>query len=430
MAKFHTLVYNNIVRNNAQLDNWTQYVENLSFSTAANAGFAECSFTLKVPFSMARVLVMGQTNAPSFVTNRVLITDQQDNTVYEGMIHTMTLRYSGATLGASIDNLYTASRVTYAQTDTGLSYFTVSTQNTALWGVKVFTMDTNAAFTSATTPRIVGNRHVAQHSFPSKPDSKQLGGSGNEIVLEVSCVGFAATLGFRYAYNASGGGQDTFSIVQDMITGGAASGNNSGTGNDGWVERLVSSDDHTKGDGGNIPYRAQWIGTSVNGTSTGVSVPPFALSSSGQTRQEIIQQALSYGNSSGYRLLFQVWEGKNSGKGQAGVYVQSQVKGGVRGYAGYYDDSGEVFDSNHDRVNLWNVRAGQWITSLDLEASDVTYGGTDRTSPFQDPRAFWIEHTTYDAERGTLTLATTNEFNIALYLGRVVNGVRVIGESQ
>ena len=47
---FNVLIYNNIVRNNTLVDNWTNYVSGLTFGTAAMGGYSTCEFTLKKDF--------------------------------------------------------------------------------------------------------------------------------------------------------------------------------------------------------------------------------------------------------------------------------------------------------------------------------------------------------------------------------------------
>lgn len=424
---FQVQVYPNPVRGNPTnlLADWSKYVSGLRFASSATSGWAECTFTVKLSFEELLAIVEGGSKPP-FVTNRILIA-REGKTAYEGMIYNLSLTYGSANLARSADQLYTVARADY-HTNAGDFIACYSTQAVRdRFGIKVYKTNLSEQYPSnTTTPLKIATRFFTMHSYPPKSDSKRYGRGGEDISLEVSCVGLAATLDWRYAYNGSGGLDDTGQIVKDMIQpGNILAGNDAGNGQRQWNERLTSSDNSAN----NIPYMSQFISATdfTHIQTTGVSVGRATVA--GQTRLEIIQAAAEYGNSNSKRMLFQVWDNPNTVDGKGIAYFQAQPTQRTyeAGYTGYFEDTkaGLVFDNSNQRIPLWQVRAGKWITANDLPSK----GYYEPTSAIDDPKMFWIERAEYDADNGELTLATSTEFNFSLYVGRLIRGKRIIREA-
>lgn len=427
---FNVLIYDNIVRSNVLLANWTNYVSGLTFGTSAMGGYATCEFTLKKDFDSLLQIVEGTTGTPTYCTNRIRITAQESEVagavVWEGMIYNLELTYGNATISRSVDSLFNIARTDYTVATVPpknkSSRYNDATSR-ATFGNKVFRQSLGGAFASAdTTPTQLSRRYVTQHKNPGKSSAKGLGGASDELTLSVSCVGFASTLEWRDAFNNDATSNDTAQIVKDMIRAGSVAdgGTGAGVGRNNWVEILTDSNN-------TIGFGAQHIAESfANVANSSVTVARNLIQ--GTSRLEIIKGVAAFGSSNYRRMLFQVWDDgtSNAGKGIPYFVEQPSARGGASGYTGYYDNTktGTVFNANMARIPLYLVRAGQWMTSLDLPQS--TY--VTISTPFDDPRMFWIEETNYSTDTQTLTLTSSADFNIATYLGRLINGQRRITE--
>lgn len=422
---FSVLIYSNVVRGNVFLDNWTPYVSGLVFNTHAMSGYATCEFTVKRDFDTLYHYVEGAAGQPTYCTNRIRVV-AQEGVVWEGMIYDLTLTYGGATLSRSVESLFNIARTDYTvatnpPTNKASRYNDATSR--ATFGNKVFRQELGGAFANAdTTPTRLSQRFVTQHKNPGKSSSKTLGGDNTDLTLSVSCIGFAATLDWRYGFNNDATSNDSSQIVKDMVRAGtvADGGVGAGIGRNNWSEILTDTNN-------TIGFGAQFVGeTFANVATSGVQVARNLVQ--GTTRLEIIKSVAAFGSSNYRRMLFQIWDdgNTNSGKGVPYFVEQPTARGGQSGYSGYYDHSvyGYVWDANYARIPLYMVRAGQWVTALDLPAS--TYATI--TNAFDDPRMFWIEETSYSADTYTLTLTASQEFNVATYLGRLINDKRFITE--
>jgi hypothetical protein len=421
---FNVSVYSNVQRGNELLADWTGYVSGLRYASEAFGGFASCSFTLKLDYKRLLNIVEGVTNRPTYISNRVRIRDDRGRVVYEGKIFNLNLRYGAQVHGRSMDQLYNIARLGY--TLRGYNTPVWATYNDAtsrgLFGNRVYRTDLDGIFTAGTNPLNRATRFVVTHRSPSKPTAQVTGGSGDEIALEVDCVGLSEELTMRFAENTRGKAVDTAQIVKDMLQPGSiTSGTGAWRGSNGWSENL-----HTSfGGSGNIPYAAESISTAnlTNITNSGITIAPVEVHN--QTRWEIIKACAAYGTSNNKRVLFQVWEQdgratvQQNGKGLAYFLEQPSIRGSATGYGGYYNNTAEgfVFDSRGERLPLHAVKAGQWITTVNMPSK--TYMGV--TSVFDDPRMFWIERAEYDADAHTLTLSSDNDASTERYLANLMS---------
>lgn len=427
---FNVLIYSNIVRANVLVDNWTNFVSGMTFNTNAMGGYSTCDFTLRKDFESLYAITEGTSEQPTYCTNRIRITSQEAQNagavVWEGMIYNLELKYGNATISRSADSLFNIARTDYTvatnpPTDKSSRYNDAPSR--ATFGNKVFRQELGGSFANAdTTPTRLSQRYVTQHKNPGKSSSKGLGGSSEELSLSVSCVGFASTLDWRYAFNNDAVANDTAQIVKDMIRAGAVTDGSAGAGigRNNWSEILTNTNN-------TIGFGAQFVAESFsNVNNSSVTVKRNLIQ--GTTRLDIIKGVAAFGSSNYKRMLFQVWDDgiSNAGKGIPYFVEQPTARGGASDYAGYYDNtqSGYAYDANMQRIPLYMVRAGSWITSVDLPQS--TYATI--TNAFDDPRMFWIEETSYSADSYSLTLTSSSEFNVATYLGRLINGKRYITE--
>lgn len=422
---FNVLVYSSPVRGNLLVANWTEYVSGLRFASEAFGGFASCSFTLKRDFQTLFNYVEGTHAAPSYVSNRIIITEQErGRVVYQGKIHTLTLTYGTAVRGRSLDQLYNIARLGFTLRNYNTTVWSVyaDTASQANYGTRVYRADLDGVYIDGTNPTNRATRFVVTHSAPSQPTAKVNGGAGDDLKLEVDCVGLSEELLNRFSENNRGTAQDTGEIVKDQLRAGAiTSGVGAWRGQNGWYEMLHSSGAAS----GSIPYAVEGIETSLLGNiaSSGVTISASEVHS--RSRWDVIKAAAGYGSSSSKRMLFQVWEqtdlrtatGQN-GKGLAYFAAQPTARSNDSSYTGYFDNSrsGFVFDKSGQRVPLHTVRAGQWITSMDVPAKN--FGPV--TSVFDDPRAFWIERAEYDADNYTLTLSSENDNNPDRYFANML----------
>lgn len=422
---FNVLVYSSATRGNILLANWTEYISGLRFSSEAFGGFASCSFTLKRDYQTLLNYVEGTRGSPTFVSNRIIITEQErGRVVYQGKIHTLTLRYGTAVLGRSLDQLYNIGKLGYTLRGYNTPVWAVYSDATsrALFGNRVYRDDLDGIYANGTNPLNRATRFVVTHLAPSKPTAKVNGGTSEDLLLEVDCVGLTEELNQRYAENNRGAAVDTGQIVKDLLQAGAIpSGVGSWRGSNGWSENL-----HTSfGASGSIPFAVETIETSLltQIASSGISIAPVEIHN--QSRWDILKAAAAYGSSNNKRMLFQVWEQLDArtstglnGKGLAYFVEQPTARSNASGYTGYFDDSrtGSVWDKNNQRIPLHLIRAGQWITSIDLPTK--TYGGV--SSVFDDPRMFWIERAEYDADNYTLTLSSDNDASTERYLANLL----------
>ena len=424
---FTIQVYTNPVRANTLLTNaWGAYAEGLTFSTNAFGGYAACEFTLRLDYPQLLNYLYGTTDQPSYVTNRIRILDPFGVVVYEGMIYSLALTAGSETFAVSADNLYNCAGVEYdvvyaTRTETRVAFYNDGNSRAA-FGKKATRQRLDGVYAlAATVPGQVAARFVTQHAALGKPSSRTKGGDSTDLQMQVSCVGLATTLEWRYAYNNLTASVDTSQIVKDMLSAGAIPERTAGAhkGINGWIEQL---DDNKK-----LAFGQEFISPTnfTNIATSGASVPRNVRS--GVPRIEIIQQAASYGSSNYRRMLFQVWhDDANAGKGIPYFVEQSEKRPEQNGYSGYFDYAHEptVLDAGQTRIPLWRTRAGKWITTLGVVPN------TNYPSVYTDPRCFWIEETTYDVDAATLTLSSASEFNLTQYIGRLIGGKRVIKDAS
>lgn len=423
---FRVQVFANVLRGNMLLKEWREQISSLRFSTNAMTGFSDCTFVLKAHYNNLYDIVVGTSQQPTFITNRVKILDPDGVTVYQGLIYDLNLVYGNATVSRSASSLSTVARMDYQrkrpQGDTDEIECFRNDNKRALFGTRVYHEELSGTFASNVVPAQMARRFITRHKTPGRSSSKTLGGSGSELSLTVSCVGLAETLNVRYAWNASAVPIDTSEIVKDMIRSGAiSSGNGSGIGRNGWHERLTSTSDTSN----NVPFAAEFIRSGFNNVEpSGVLISPTLVQ--GQTRLGIIRAAAAYGSSDFKRMLFQVWEAASDTQGLGIPYFVKQPtrRSGEANYTGYYDDAlrGFMYDAAQRRVPLWRVRAGQWTASIDLASQ--TYGAIEDV--FDDPKMFWIEESSYDVDNATLTLTSGGEFSLERYVGERIGRTRVI----
>lgn len=425
---FTVQVYSNVPRGNLLLDNWTDYVSGLTFSSEAFGGFASCAFTLRKDYQTLFNIVEGTTNSPTYISNRVRITDERGSVCYEGKIHTLTLTHGSTAVSRSLDELHNIAKMNYTLTN-GMYVWAVYSDATSrgLFGNRVFMTDLEGVFANGTNPLNRATRYVTTHKAPSKPTPQTTGGGGDDLSLEVNCVGLSEELLVRYAWNSRGAAVDTGQIVKDLLRAGATpSGAGSWRGQNGWNENL-----HTSfGASGSIPFQVESIEYSnLNSiATTSVTIAPNEVQ--GQSRWEIIRACAAYGSSNNKRLLFQVWDqqGRSStaqnGKGLAVFAEQPTARSTASSYTGYFNNTrtGVVMDTGGAFYPPWLVRAGQWMTTVNVPAKN--YGGI--SSVFDDPRAFWIERAEYDADNYRLTLHSDNDFDVARLLANLLAGSKTM----
>lgn len=429
MPRLRINVWNNPVRNNVFLADWSNNYEHLSFSTNANIGFEQCDFTLKMPADELYKILEGYGNAPSFVTNRVRVIATQatptgNNCAWEGMIYSLSIPHRS--LSRNVDLLYNIAKVEYTVATnppkTIRSFYNDATSRST-FGNKVMYMTLDGSFASAdTSPATIARRYVTQHKMPAKSESRVIGGTGDsEITMEVHCVGFGATLGWRNAFNNDAVTADSSQHVKDMLRAGSVTDGNTGAGNgqNNWVETLTASNN-------TIAFGQQFIDASNLGGINTSGVTVARNWSQGKSRLDIIHDLCSLGNSGYTRMLFRVLAdpANQTGKGRANLDRQPIVLSNSASYGGYEDDPliGRMWRSGV-QMPLWSIMAGNWTFTRGVPLPTKT-----PTNAFEDPRMFWIESTHYDADNDALTLGSSSDFDLDAYLGRLINGVKYVKE--
>lgn len=427
---FTIQIYTNPVRGNMLLaSHWGAFAEGLTFSSNAFGGYAACEFALRFDYPQLLGYINGYAGQPSYVTNRIRITDPFGAVCYEGMLYALQLRAGSEELGVSADNLFNCVAVSYdvpykTRTDTKFSYYDDAASRTT-FAKKTARLNLPGAYPAATTtPASTARRFIKQHRKPGKPNSKKKGGDSADMAMQVSCVGLATpALEWRYAFSNLAAQVDTSQIVKDMLGANPIAEGVTGAGrgptNSGWVEILNAA--NTLGYGQPFLHSSNFGNLASSGTLVERNC------GSGKTRIEIVQQAAQYGSVNDRRMLFQVWDdgAANAGKGLAYFTEMSETRPLTTGYNGYYDHAHLpiVRDAGLTRIPLWRVRAGKWLTTLGI-VPDTSYG-----SVYDDPRCFWIEETTYDVDNATLTLSSSSEFNLEQYVGRLIGGKRIIKDA-
>ncbi len=426
---FSIQVYQNVVAGNKlTANNWGSFVEGLRFGTNAFGGYADCSFTLKLPVNQLVAIIVGL-GLPQGVGSRLRVIDPYGVVCYQGMIYAVSLRMGNETMARGLDNMFNCVRVDYSvpglRQNSNQRVFYDDAASRALYGKKVARVELPGSY-GTTTPAPLGaaRRFIKQHRKPREPEARVKGGEALDLALAVTCVGMVTPgLEWRYAYNAGNAEQvDTARVIKDMlganpIAEGSANAHRGPSGSS-WVEQLDT--------GKTLGYGQQYIATDFsNIKDSGTTIE--RNSGSGSPRIDIVKQAASAGSVNDRRMLFQVWENttgnvEHEGKGLAYFREMSEVRPFQSGYRGYYDNAHvpEVFDKNQARIPLWRVRAGDWITTLGIVPNALA------PTIYDDPRCFWIEETDFDVDTQTLTLSSTDEFSLEQYMGRLVGGKKVI----
>lgn len=423
MASFYVRVYDNYLRGNGLVADWSNYVSGVNFGTSAIGGFSTCTFNLRLSYKLLYEIVEGSSVRPGYITNRVRITDEKNWVCYEGRIYDLILQNGAQTIARSANELYTVAKLDYfAKQGTRVGAYTDATAR-GLYGIRVYYRQIDGEFAPQDS-RItaMATSFITEHKSPTRSQPKALGGSGEDLFLQVSCVGLGEDLNVRTAWNNSSIGSDTSQIVKDMIQAGPiTSGTNSGNGQRGWNERLTA--DATN----NIPYASQFIKSAFgNVNSSGVTVSRnFAQ---GMYRTDIIKQLCAYGSSGNVRMMFQVWDDglTNSGQGVPYFRQQSIVRGFATGYSGYYTSAKTNLIKEADNLTVirpYTVRAGRWMTTTDQELAKAFL---PINTPWDDPLMMFIEETHYDVDTATLTLTPSTQFDAERYLGQYIHGRRVI----
>lgn len=404
-----------------QIDDWTGDVEDLQFSTSAFGGFQNCTFTLKRGFDRLYALLEGKRNGlPTYITNRLRIEEvpQTGQVIpWEGLIATMELYYGQQVKSRSYLNMYNTVRVQHLKPNGKRAVYTVRDDygQKNKFGTRCYILDTDLrAAKDSALPNAIGDRFLNQHKRPNRSVGTEIGGVRREVGCRVTCLGMADTLSWRYAFNKrKSASQDTGEIVKDLLR---------ATSADGWREPGVGS------------YGQQFITENFNSiTATNVSIPPVEVQ--GRPRLDIIAELLRYGNSSGKRMLFQVFQGtaNSGGKGQARFLAQSNevpftTSGSVNpNYNGYFFSSVNnwVMNQNMERIPPWRVRGGNWLTDVDSQLKPPR----DAVDIFDDPRALWIEEANYNVERDILKIVTADQAQTEFYLGRLIHGTAIVTET-
>lgn len=420
---FRVQIYSNIVRANVLLDDWTYYVEGLNFGTEDFGGYGACTFTLKRDLPSLLRFLNGYSDQPSFITNRIRVIDPFGAVAYEGALWTLTLRVGGETYSRSADSLFNCARVDYkVGSDTYSAYYDdASSRNT--FGKKAVQIDLRGTYPAGSgTPLSVAKRQVKRRRQGGTPDQKTKGGAQSELAMEVTCVGLGTqALSSRYAVSNIATLVDSSQIPKDMlganlIAEGAPNAARGPSG--GWTEFLDTS--KTLGFGQQFIHPTNFTNIRTSGTMIENN------RGSGSTRLEIIKQALENGSSNDRPMLFQVWDdgSANAGKGIAHFRELSETRPFPEGngYDGYFDVAGEpiVMNAGMSTIPLWRVRAGKFMTTVGIVPNAIY------PSVYQDPRVFYIAGTNFDVDSYTLTLNSDEDFDPAVYLGRLIGGKKVI----
>lgn len=422
---FRIKVYSNPVRDNKLVADWTPYVEALNWSTNAFGGFGQCTFSLKRPLKYFLSILYGW-GQPTFVTNRIRITDPFGEIVYEGMIYALSARVGTEIVSRSAHSLFNCVSVDYTITQgrrvpVQRSQWADDAVSRAAFGKKVQRLELPGSYTSVSpTPQAVATRFINQHRMPATPDAKVKGGESAELRMEVSCVGLVTpALEWRYAFGTRATGVDTAQIVKDILGANPVPEGSAGAGvgpsGSGWYERLNYAR--------SLGYGQEFISTNFAGILNSGTVAERNLGS-GSQRIEIVRLAAQQGSVNQRRMLFQVWADRtaNASKGIAHFKEMSETRPQTPGYTGYYDRAFYpiVWNAGQTRIPLWRLRAGRWITTFGIAPQSLY------PTIYDDPRCFWIEETNYDVDTATLTLSPNDEFNAEQYLGRLIGGKKVI----
>jgi hypothetical protein len=425
---FQILVYANRARDNASslvAANWGNFAEGLKFGTNAFGGYGACSFTLKTTYANALAYVNGW-GASRWIGDRIRIVDSPGKVCYEGMIYNLNLKLGGESASRSMDSMFNVARMDYnvpfkTSTKTNQAFFDDASSR-ALYGKKVSNQQIPGSFpNNTTTPASTARRFIKQNRTPGKSQSKTKGGSDQSYGLEVTCVGLMTpALEWRWAFCNLATQVDTSRIVKDMLVQNPITEGTTGAGRDGngaWVEPLNA--------GNNLGYGQDFIsGTDFTHiASSGTTVERNV--GSGSQRIDIVKGAAQYGSVNDKRMLFQVWDDNiwgGTGRGLAYFQEMSETRPFQTGYSGYYDDANlpQIYDAGQHRLPLYRVRAGNWLTTLGLVPNGLY------PTIYDDPRCFWIESGEYDVDAATLTLQSASNFDLNLYIGRLIGGKRVI----
>lgn len=394
------------------IDDWTADVQNLRFGTAAFGGYSNCTFTLRRGFDRLYRHLEGAKGQRTYITNRLRIeeTGKQTRQVvpWEGLIATMELQYGQQFKSRSYLNMYNAVRLQHLKlAGTRKTYTLVAdTAQSAKFGIRVFVLDTKLRANANTAlPTAIATRFLQTHKYPNRAGGTEIGGVQRDVGLQVTCIGMADTLKWRWAFNTkSTTALDTGEILKEMLR---------ATTLYKWHEPGVGN------------YGQQFIVENFNSiAATGITVPSVELQ--GRPRLDIIADLLEYGNSSGERMLFQVFQG-TGGKGRARFARQPNALPFTDNYNGYYFNGtqNQIFDRSQKRIMPWLVRAGNWLTDVDSKLSPPN----PASDIFLDSRCMWLEETMYDVDSDILRLKTPDQANAEGYLGRLIQGAALVTET-
>lgn len=335
-----------------------------SFSTIADGGFSDCSFTL----ADATDAMIDEALAV-WLGKRICITDGAGVIAWEGYVSEVQATRGYQTLTRSLDAFCNRVFVSYTysggtcprggtcvgreqrnETDVDA---TANTQDTI--GIKEEWLDiTDSGLMTSGQAQRVGNRYLRKSVRPREWEMNLSSGAERQTrQLTITGLGYYATLQWRKLTRKWNVATNIQTIISDIVTSG----------------------------------KCPFLDTANLRTETTGITKQYNTEGAPIWIQDMIREVIADGNSSGARLLFQVIENR--------VPVLSSVATTTKYYA--RRDDPRLFNADRKPLPAYLIRAGGFILAEDVAA--LTESPTDIAN---NARASFVNETEYDCMTDTL----------------------------
>lgn len=361
------------------------------FGTTANGGYGDAQITLTVPRAVAWAAIQ-----QNWLMRELRVHDGAGFRAYEGFVAEIDARIGGRNYTRRIDALVNRVRCEYWQPDplhpgakrAGVLQIN-DTDSQALFGIKEQILDLKNQGVMSSTQATQRAEVYLNLSKQGQAFNTEIGADKEDAETELtfSCLGYWATLAWR---NTNFRVKTAKNVNTILYT----AGNN---------RSLLTL--YLNG------YYAQFVnrGNVSNLNNVGVSMT-FNTSGGLMTVQDYILAITKYGDGNYRRSYFQLWEDRTP-------FLTRRVTS-----ASAYAQPDALVTSGRNAVMPYAVRAGDYVLDetynapLDDFSSDVK----------NDPRALFVEQTTYDDMAGTLRIGEPQEDNLTLLLGRAMGRRRFV----
>lgn len=379
-------------------------VSEASFGTTAVGGFADATLTLRdVPEAVLLDAVGSGTN--NWLMKELRVHDAQGVRAYEGIVAEVSAQRGRHRYNRSLTNLYNRARVEYWQPDPlhagkrrqGLLQLN-DAPSQALYGIKEYRLDLTQEGTLTQAQATARGSEFLELSRLPQSFSLDMGvgdldaetlGAETRNELQLKCWGYWATFKWRYTNFRVRTARDLSAIFYKP-------GNNLSLFTlylNGYYAQFVNRSDFTQLANCQI---------SIVYNSTG----------SLQTMQDYILALMKYGDANLRRANFQLWENRTPYLAVRSTAAQVYTR----------SDDGRVWSVNHTPLPAYLARAGGYVIAEDYQGSLDDYSGDVKS----DPRAQFMDATTYNDLTGITQTTAPQEDNLSLILGRVLGKRRYV----